>query len=163
MFVNCNLSRVYLGECPGSFIGNSCFSVIVASLMVADVISPTLSRTNSPTPQHNNDYPFTPIINYTILPISRTIHSIHTHDLNEAYTRRTLMKSFTKIHHDISRQRRTVIYSTRRDGSSFMLHKPCQRCKYTTSVDIKKKRAIKKLFTHVESHASAVSPLESGE
>ena len=36
------------------------------------------------------------------------------------------------------------------------------RCKYTTSVDIKK-RAIKKLFTHVESHASAVSLLESGE
>ena len=38
----------------------------------------------------------------------------------------------------------------------------CQRCKHTTSVDIKKKR-YKKLFTHVESHASAVSLLESGE
>ena len=36
------------------------------------------------------------------------------------------------------------------------------RCKYTTSVDIQK-RAIKKLFTHVESHASGVSLLESGE
>ena len=36
------------------------------------------------------------------------------------------------------------------------------RCKNTTSVDIEK-RAIKKLFTHVESHASAVSLLESGE
>ena len=39
---------------------------------------------------------------------------------------------------------------------------PCQRCKYTTSVDIKK-RAYKKLFTHVELHASAVSLLKSGE
>ena len=29
------------------------------------------------------------------------------------------------------------------DGSSFMWHQPCQRCKYTTSVDIKKERAIK--------------------
>ena len=28
------------------------------------------------------------------------------------------------------------------DGSSFMWHQPCQRCKYTTSVDIQK-RAIK--------------------
>ena len=50
----------------------------------------------------------------------------------------------------------------RRDGSSFMWHQPCQRCKYTTSVDIQK-RAIKKLVTKVESHASAVSLLESGE
>ena len=32
---------------------------------------------------------------------------------------------------------------------------PCQRCKYTTSVDIKK--CAIKLVTHVESHASAVS------
>ena len=45
-----------------------------------------------------------------------------------------------------------------------------KRCKYTTSVDIqqrkkkkKKKKRYKKLFTHVESHASAVSLLESGE
>ena len=43
-----------------------------------------------------------------------------------------------------------------------MWHQPCQRCKYTTSVDIEK-RAIKKLFTHAESHASAVSLFESGE
>ena len=26
----------------------------------------------------------------------------------------------------------------RRDGSSFMWHQPCRRCKYTTSVDIQK-------------------------
>ena len=37
-----------------------------------------------------------------------------------------------------------------------------KRCKYTTSMDTKKTR-YKKLFTHVESHASAVSLLESGE
>ena len=35
------------------------------------------------------------------------------------------------------------VHRTRRDGSSFMWHQPFQRCKYTTSVDIKK-RAIKK-------------------
>ena len=34
------------------------------------------------------------------------------------------------------------VHRTRRDGSRFMWHQPCQRCKYTTSVDIKK-RAIK--------------------
>ena len=49
----------------------------------------------------------------------------------------------------------------RRDGSSFMWHQPCQRCKYTTSVDIKK-RAIK-LVIHVEPHASAVSLLKRAE
>ena len=43
-----------------------------------------------------------------------------------------------------------------------MWHQPCQRCKYTTSVDIQK-RAIKKLFTHAESHASAASLLKRGE
>ena len=43
-----------------------------------------------------------------------------------------------------------------------MWHQPCQRCKYTTSVDIKKTR-YKKLFTHVDSHASAVCLLENGE
>ena len=32
----------------------------------------------------------------------------------------------------------------RLDGSSFMWHKPCQRCKYNTSMDIKKK--IKKMY-----------------
>ena len=36
------------------------------------------------------------------------------------------------------------------------------RCKYTISVDIQK-RAFKKIVTHVESHARAVSLLESGE
>ena len=46
----------------------------------------------------------------------------------------------------------------RRDDSSFMWHQPCQRHKYTTLVDIQKK-----LVTHVEPHASAVSLLESGE
>ena len=51
---------------------------------------------------------------------------------------------------------------TCRDGSSFLWHQPCQCCKYTTSVDIQKTR-YKKLFTHVESHASAVSLLENGE
>ena len=44
-----------------------------------------------------------------------------------------------------------------------MWHQPCQRCKYTTSVDIQKRAIKKKLFTHVESHASAVSLLNSGE
>ena len=34
------------------------------------------------------------------------------------------------------------VHRTRRDGSSFMWHQSCQRCKYTTSVDIQK-RAIK--------------------
>ena len=43
-----------------------------------------------------------------------------------------------------------------------MWYQSCQRCKYFTSVDIQK-RANKKLFTHVESHASAMSLLESGE
>ena len=37
-----------------------------------------------------------------------------------------------------------------------MWHQPCQRCKYTTS-------RYKKLLSRVESHASAVSLLESGE
>ena len=45
---------------------------------------------------------------------------------------------------------------------AFGWHQPCQRCKYTTSVDIKKTR-YKKLVIHVESHASAVSLFESGE
>ena len=30
------------------------------------------------------------------------------------------------------------VHRTRRDGSSFMWHQPCQRCKYITSVDIQK-------------------------
>ena len=65
--------------------------------MVADVIPPSPSgRTNSPTPQHNNDYPFKLFNNYTILPITRKIPSIHKHDFTKAYTRRTLIKSFTQ-------------------------------------------------------------------
>ena len=54
------------------------------------------------------------------------------------------------------------VHRTRQDGGSFLWHQPCQCCKYTTLVDIKKTR-YKKLFTHVESHVSAVSLLESGE
>ena len=34
------------------------------------------------------------------------------------------------------------VHRTRRDGSSFMWHQPCQRCKYAISVNIEK-RAIK--------------------
>ena len=51
----------------------------------------------------------------------------------------------------------------RRDGSSFMWHQLCQRCKYITSVDLQKRAIIEKLVIHVESHASAVSLPESGE
>ena len=54
------------------------------------------------------------------------------------------------------------VHRMHRDGSSFMWHQPCQRCKYTTSVDIQK-CAIRKLFTHAESHVSTVSLLKSGE
>ena len=43
-----------------------------------------------------------------------------------------------------------------------MWHQPCQHCKYTTSVDTQK-HAIKKIVIYVESHASAVSLLESGK
>ena len=43
-----------------------------------------------------------------------------------------------------------------------MWHQPCQRCNYTTSVDIQS-RAIEKLVSRVKLHASAVSLLESGE
>ena len=47
---------------------------------------------------------------------------------------------------------------------SFMWHHPCQRCKYTTSVDIKnKKKHYKKLVTHVELCASALSLLKGAE
>ena len=55
-----------------------------------------------------------------------------------------------------------MVYTERAetDGSSFMWHQPCQRCKYTTSVDIEKTR-YKRPVSHVESHASAVSLLES--
>ena len=51
----------------------------------------------------------------------------------------------------------------RRDGSSFMLHQPCQRCKYTTSGGYRLKTRYEKLVTHVESHVSAVRLVESGK
>ena len=49
-----------------------------------------------------------------------------------------------------------------------MWHQPCQRCKYTTSVVIKKrkekeKKRYKMLVTHVEPHASAKSLLKRAE
>ena len=43
-----------------------------------------------------------------------------------------------------------------------MWHQPCQCCKYT-SLSVIQKHATKKLVIHVESHASAVSLLKSGE
>ena len=53
---------------------------------------------------------------------------------------------------------------TRRDGSSFMWHQPCRPAlyAYTTSTDIQNTRH-KKLVTHVEPHASAVSLLKRVE
>ena len=51
----------------------------------------------------------------------------------------------------------------RRDGCSFMWHQPTSAVtKYTTSVAIQKTR-YKKLVTHVEPHASAVSLLKRAE
>ena len=49
-------------------------------------------------------------------------------------------------------------HTMNRDSKSFMWHQAYQCCKFTTSVDIQK-RAIKKLVTHAESHASMVSLL----
>ena len=54
------------------------------------------------------------------------------------------------------------VHRTRRDGSSFMWQQPCQRCKYTTSVDLQNMR-YKKLVAHTVSHGRAVSFLESAE
>ena len=54
-----------------------------------------------------------------------------------------------------------VVYTERADWQQFLVA-PAMPALYTTSVDIKKTR-YKKLFTHVESHARAVSLLESGE
>ena len=59
-----------------------------------------------------------------------------------------------------------VVWGTqnlRRDSCSFMYDQPCQRCKYTTSVDIKNKARYKKLVTRVEPHGSAVSLLMRAE
>ena len=50
----------------------------------------------------------------------------------------------------------------RRDGCSSTWHQPCQRCKYTTSVDVQK-TCYEKLVTQVEPHASAVSLLKRAE
>ena len=43
-----------------------------------------------------------------------------------------------------------------------VIYSKLSECEYATLVDIQK-TLYEKLFTHVESHASAVSPLESGE
>ena len=45
------------------------------------------------------------------------------------------------------------VHRTRRDGSSFMWHQPCQHCKYTTSLDIQK-RAIKS-YSLMQNHMRA--------
>ena len=45
------------------------------------------------------------------------------------------------------------VHRTRRDGSSFMWHQPCQRCKYTTLVDIQK-RGIKS-YSFMQNHMRA--------
>ena len=54
------------------------------------------------------------------------------------------------------------VHRMRLDGGSFMWHQPWKRCKYTTLVDIQERR-YEKLVIHVQSQASAVSLLESGE
>ena len=58
---------------------------VVASLMVADVILPTLSRTNFPTPPHNEQKPFKPFNNHIVtsrtqnaLILTQNVISIHT-------------------------------------------------------------------------------------
>ena len=73
--------------------------VCVCSLMVADVIPPTLSRTNSPTSQHN-DHPFKSFNNHTTLPITRKTHAIHTHDLGIylEYTNQIIQKYIMTFH-----------------------------------------------------------------
>ena len=40
-------------------------------------------------------------------------------------------------------------HRTRRDGSSFMWHQPCQRCRYTTSVDIPYTNTHAHTHTHI--------------
>ena len=47
------------------------------------------------------------------------------------------------------------------DGCSFMWHQSCQRCKYTTSVDIKKTRYKELVTLNVEPHASAVNQVKT--
>ena len=58
----------------------------VASLVVADVIPPTLSRTDFPARQHNNEKPFKSFNNYITPPITRKTRLFHTHDLSNEYT-----------------------------------------------------------------------------
>ena len=53
------------------------------------------------------------------------------------------------------------VHRTRRDGSRFLWHQPCAAV--STSLQWIFKTSYKKLFTHVESHASTVSLLKSGE
>ena len=48
-------------------------------------------------------------------------------------------------------------------SNSFMWHQPCQCCEYTASMYIFFLKGYKKLVTHVEWYASAVSLLKSGE
>ena len=56
------------------------------------------------------------------------------------------------------------VHSMCQDGSSFTWHQPCNNqialYKHTTLVDIQKHNNKKKLVTHAESHASAVSDWE---
>ena len=54
------------------------------------------------------------------------------------------------------------VHRTQRDGSSFMWHQPCQRCNVHHFGGYSK-TLCKKLVTHAESHANAMSLLESGE
>ena len=67
--------------------------------------------------------------------------------------------------HEVTRYMCCMVYTERAETAavSCTWHQPCQRCKYTASVDIQKHAIIIRLVTHVESHASAVSLLESGE
>ena len=58
----------------------------VASLMVAVVIPRTLSRTDFPARQHNNEKPFKPFSNYITPPITRKTRPFHTHDLTKIHT-----------------------------------------------------------------------------
>jgi len=58
----------------------------VASLTVADVIPPTLSRTDFPARQHNKRKSFKPFNNYITLPITRETRLFDTHDLTKKYT-----------------------------------------------------------------------------
>ena len=65
--------------------------------------------------------------------------------------------------HEVTLCTVVIVYTERAETAAVSCGtSPCQRCKYTIVVDVQKS-AIKKRFTHVESHASAASLLESGE